>query len=177
MITGKDAKGNKKRGFTLIELLSVVLIFTILLGIGVYSLKNLGEVSSESEAQRIVSLLNVWRESAISTQSSILVRRIGRGFGVSRLRAGFGEQHFANYNFVKLRFGISLATRGVEEALGVIESDGVVFPNDILIFDRRGGAVAGAFYLTDGRLDFAIGVTPSGRIKLWRWRNGAWREG
>ncbi|MEN3045240.1 MAG: prepilin-type N-terminal cleavage/methylation domain-containing protein [Candidatus Hydrothermales bacterium] len=170
-------KMNKKKGFTLIELLSVVLIFSILLGIGVYSLKNLGEISSEGEAQRVVSLLKVWREVAISTQSSVMVGRNQRGFNVTRIRAGFGAENLARYNFRKLRFGKRFANLGVEEANRVIEDDGVVFPNDCLIFDRRGGAVAGAFYLTDGRIDFAIGVTPSGRIKLWRWRNGNWREG
>ncbi len=163
---------NKRCGFTLIELLITILIFGILLGMAVMSLGDLGRVSSEGEAERIVSIIRTWREIAISTQSVVQVSRGENGFIVLKIDTML--HNLDRRGLERLRFGFNSASVGVPEAGGVIESDGVVFDRDTLIFDRRGGATSGAFYLTDGERDFAIGVATSGRIKLWRWVNGSW---
>ncbi len=166
-IKGGGKMKTKKKGFTLVEMLIVITIFGVLFGIAIISLGNLGEVSSEGEAERITQVLKTWRELAISTQNQVEIIRIGNNFvlkinGVERNRRSLS----------KLRFGYSKATVGVTEAGGNLDVDGVAFEGDVLIVDRRGAATQGAFYLTDGERDFAIGVSSSGRIKLWRWGNG-----
>jgi len=171
MKTKKGGK-NKRFGFTVVELLMVILIFGILMSFALIPLGNLGEISSESEAERITNLVKTWREIAISTQSVVRVSREGYFFVVLRVDTIVHAQD--RQPLRKLRFGFKEAEEGVPEAGGVLESDGLAFDSDTLVFDRRGGATSGAFYLTDGERDFAIGIAASGRIKLWRWRNGNW---
>ncbi|MEO0254495.1 MAG: prepilin-type N-terminal cleavage/methylation domain-containing protein [candidate division WOR-3 bacterium] len=168
-----------KRGFTLIEVLVVILIFGILVGIGVFSLADIGRVSAEGEAERLLSVIKTGREAAISNQTPVMVSVVGRRFILTFM--GDQPREFFLVNLERLRLGSTNATQGTPDAASIIESDGICFSEDgvtydrnFLVFDRKGGAFSGSFYLTDGRRDFAVGVSSSGRIKLWRWGNGNW---
>ncbi len=168
-----------KMGFTLIEVLVVILIFGILVGIGVFTLGDIGKVSAEGEAERLLSIIKTGREAAISNQTHLMVSVNGRRFIFTLMETP--PREFLSVSLERLRLGSTQATQGTPDANSIIESDGICFSEDgitydrdSLVFDRRGGAFSGSFYLTDGRRDFAIGVSSSGRIKLWRWGNGNW---
>ena len=60
---------------------------------------------------------------------------------------------------------------GVPDVNGTAGGDAVRFgPSGIATFDRDGSASSGSIYLTDGRTQLAITVTPAtGRVRVRRW--------
>lgn len=50
------------------------------------------------------------------------------------------------------------------------------FTNDQAVFSPQGGCTPGAiyFYSRDGRVQTAVSVNLNGRVRTWRWDNGAW---
>lgn len=51
--------------------------------------------------------------------------------------------------------------------------NGVDFPNRILILDSRGGANRGVIYVTNGTLNYAIGINVVGKTKVYTY-SGSW---
>lgn len=60
---------------------------------------------------------------------------------------------------------------GVPDVNGSLDDDAVRFgASDIATFDADGSASSGSLYLTDGRTQLAVTVTPAtGRVRLRRW--------
>ncbi len=168
-----------KKGFTLIETMVVIIIIGIIIIIAVPNFASMqAKARIRAGANEIAQDLRHIRERALS---------LGRAFTIDspdihtyRITNPDGETSvyvLGGSTGGTLRFGIGSNYAGglPQEANGPIPAGGFDFlPNGILVLDGRGGTNKGVIYLTDGKNNFAVGINPLGKVRMYVYRNSNW---
>ena len=69
--------------------------------------------------------------------------------------------------------GGAFAGNPVEGSVPAPGANGIDFPNRTLVLDSRGGANRGVIYVTNGNLNYAIGINAIGKTKVYTF-SGSW---
>lgn len=160
-----------KRGFTIVELLIVVLIVGIFMGLAIPVFMSIGGESLRSFANTFASTLRSYRETAIvrNMNCTIVFNPSNRTYTVQ-----YGTDTLSNYNIGRPPGAGSATLATPECGGGAPDPDGIQFPGNTLVFRSKGFATPGAIYFTNNQETYAIGITVTGRIKVWKWGGGTW---
>lgn len=183
---------SRHRGFTLIELLMVVVVVGILMAVVVPKFRISPETEVQLAAMQMVQDIDLARTRALTTRS------------LSRVTFAVGTREYSGYlddnddGTIGQTAAERLALRGfdtrplpprIQFGRGVapaVPDDGgagaVTLAGATVDFDARGltmpmGA-GGTVYLEHEVTKSAVTavvISPSGSVRLWTWRNGAWQ--
>lgn len=162
-----------KKGFTIVELLIVILIVGIFMGLAVPVFMSIGSESLRSFVNSFASTLRSYREAAIvkNLDCTIVFNPAANTYTVQYA----GEAQPRQFEIGRppgVASNVGLATP--ECGGGPPEPDGVQFLGNTLVFSAKGSATPGAIYFTNNEETYAIGITITGRIKVWKWGGGRW---
>lgn len=173
-------KGGLSRGFTLIEVMVVIILIGIIL---LFAVPNFSSIQRRARiragAQEIGQDLRSVRERALASgqrfyavkDDSTKSYHVYLPDGTQQTR-DLGATTGGN-----LSFGATNAGAGIpEDPDGLVGSFDFV-TGDTLWFEPRGSMSRGAIYLTDGKEDYAVGVTSLGMIRVYVWgKAGTWNK-
>lgn len=179
-------------GYTLIELLMVVAVVGIMMAVLVPRFRISPETEVQLAAMQMAQDIDLARTRALSTRSVVRVKfqsgalnytgyldddnngTIGETLVERDALRGFATRTLPT----RILFG-----RGSASAVPDDASSGVItFAGALVEFDSRGltlpMGVGGVVYLkqeTSASAVAAVAVSPSGNVRLWTWRDGAWQ--
>lgn len=162
-----------KKGFTLVEVLIVILIVGIFMGLAIPVFTSIRSESLNSFVESFASTLRTYRETAIvrNLDCTIIFDPAVKRYTVQYSGEAFPKE-FSMGRIPGIAPNVTLATP--ECGGGPPEQDGIQFPGNTIIFRSKGFATPGAIYFTNGEETYAIGITLTGRIKVWKWGGGIW---
>lgn len=166
-------------GFTLVELMVVIAIIGIIMVIAVPNFTRIQqEARLRGACQRIAQHLKQIRERAISTNGTFQIAfhtpdmyhytltRPDNTIDVFRLGGEAGG---------RIRFGgTGVSGQPPEGTMAAPGVNGNDFPSSTLFLDGRGGANNGVLYITDGRGNYAVGITRLGKVATYYFYGGSW---
>lgn len=178
-----------RRGATLVELVVVLVIIGLMSRIAVSRMRPSSRATVEHSARVLVQDLDLARTRAFATRSAVNVvvadtmwsmyldhNRDGTFSENATERQAFGAIN-RHARVRPVAFGRGVATKLPTDPLATM-------PTGVrrLRFDSRGATspfgTTAVFYLTnpaDTKTVFAVEVSPSGNVRLWRWLNNAWQ--
>ncbi len=160
-----------KKGFTIVELLIVILIVGIFMGLAIPIFTSIGGESLRSFTNSFASTLRTYRETAIVKNSdcTIVFDPVTNTYIIQY------EGELPRVYDMGRPAGISAGITATPECGGgPADPDGIQFPGNSLIFRAKGFATPGAIYFTNNQETYAIGITMTGRIKVWKWGGAGW---
>jgi prepilin-type N-terminal cleavage/methylation domain-containing protein len=173
-------KGGLHRGFTLIEVMVIIILIGIIL---LFAIPNFASIQRRARiragAQEIGQDLRSVRERALASGQNFYAVKDGSNKSY-HVYLPDGSQQTRNLGATtggNLRFGTTNAGTGIpEDPDGMVGSFDFV-TGDTLWFLPRGSMSRGAIYLTDGKDDYAVGVTSLGMIRVYAWgKTGTWNK-
>ncbi len=170
----------KKKGFTLTEFIVIMAVIGILVGIATPSFVLYFRSIAEQNANQVAADLKDLREISISNSAEVVIQKSGNYNLTATINYPDPDipPEVRHYRYTNIEFHpASVADQPVPDIGGNVESDGFTFPNNTIVFLRSGAVLnSGAIYIRDIRdsRGYAISITLSGRVKLWKW-NGGWR--
>lgn len=171
---------HSRSGFTLIEVMVVIVLIGIIL---LFAVPNFTSIQRRARiragAQEIGQDLRNVRERALSLgQPFYAVKDVSnRSYHVYLPDGTQQTRDLGSTTGGNLRFGATIAAAGIPE-----DFDGTVgtfdfITGDTLWFVPRGSMSRGAIYLTDGKNDYAVGVTSLGMIRVYAFgKTGTWNK-
>ncbi len=167
-----------KKGFTLIELMVVIGIIGVIIALAVPNFAGMQRRARiNAAAQEVAQDIRQIRERALSTSGQFQISFPGVNGRIYRLTRPDGttkDYRLGASTGGNIWFGHTNASGNPPEGSGPVPSDGIDFPGDLLVIDSRGGATKGVVYITDGRDNYAVGINSLGKVKVYRYSNGAW---
>jgi prepilin-type N-terminal cleavage/methylation domain-containing protein len=168
----------KRSGFSMVELLIVLVIVGIILGMTGFAFSRVfRKENPKSIALRINQRIKLWRETAVINKLDCNITLSG-----DTIVCIFSDGTVERLPLSPFTPGGIGVGSGLPEAQYNFDPDGIIFRGwsgswgDTLYFTKTGEATPGAIYFTRSNEDnYAIGVTASGRVKLWKW-GGGWYE-
>ena len=181
-----------RRGYTLVEMLVVMIMVATMMAIALPQLRIAGSTRVQLAGMQLAQDLDLARTRALSTRSSSRVSfassaRKYTGYLDDNTDGTIGEtiaerdalRAFATRELPdNVTFGRGSATA----VPGDGTSTAITFASARVNFDARGlvtpTAAGGVVYLqdmTDPTAVTAVAVSPAGNMRLWTWRNGAWK--
>jgi len=183
---------HRHRGFTIIELLMVVTVVGIMMAIVVPRMRITPATEVQLAGMQLAQDLDLARTRALSTRNMSEVAFAVSGGSYSGYLDINGDSTITQTNAEKLgleAFGTrplpDRITYGRGSATGIpneLSGGAVTFASQKIDFDTRGlpmpMGTAGTVYLrhtTDPTAVVAVAITPSGSVRLWTWKSGAWQ--
>jgi len=165
----------KANGFSLIELMVVIGIIGVLLAFIVPNfIGTQNRLRARAAAQEIAQDLRQARERALAQGGDYQVTFDNganpRHYMITRPDGNTRTFLLAGSTGGNVWFGFAGGgAAGPPENNGPMSGgvNGVDFPNRILILDSRGGANRGVIYVTNGKLNYAVGINAIGKIKVY----------
>ncbi len=172
-----------KRGFSLVELLVVVGILGVLLAIVVpTSGRMISNARVKGTAEQLAQNMREARERAVSRGH--LVELAFGSTGNQLTSATVYHQAVVDTVSNEIYGNSSLGLRPVNPPTSRppdglpagAPAGGIDFTGNRAVFSPQGGCSPGAVYIfsRDGRIQMAVSVNLNGRVRTWRWDNGAW---
>jgi prepilin-type N-terminal cleavage/methylation domain-containing protein len=169
----------RSKGFSLIELMVVIGIIGIVMLIAIPNfVKSQQAARIRAGAQEVAQDFRQIRERAISQNRRYTVKPVpaqSRQYQVTDPLGTTTVYRLGSTTGGNLRFGCSAVPGSLPpEANGAVPASGFDFDGDSLLFEPRGSASQGVAYITDGKRDYAIGVTPLGKVRVYYYAGGSW---
>ena len=183
---------SQRQGFTIIELLMVVVVVGILTAIVMPKFKISAETEVQLAAMQLAQDIDLARTRALTTRSQSRVTfsssareysgyldedddgTIGQTAAERLALRGFDTRPLP----IRISFGRGTAPSAPDDA----GAGAITFANARVDFDARGltwpMGSGGTVYLEHEVTKSAVAaivVSPSGSVRLWSWRNGAWQ--
>jgi prepilin-type N-terminal cleavage/methylation domain-containing protein len=174
-----------KKGFSLIELLAVITIIGVMMLLSIPAFSSIQRrARSRAAAQEIAQDLRLARERALSgcRDYQVTFDLVKATYNILYFDAN-GLSHGASNKLGgttggAITYGLASGVTGnpppPENWQPAPGNGGIDFPSNTLIFDNRGGSNRGVVYITDSHESYAVGVNSIGKVKIYRWGNGAW---
>ncbi len=170
-----DAVRTFSSGFTIIELMVVIGIIGIIMAIAIPNFTATQQRARiRAGANEIAQDFKQIRERALSfSQNFQITSPNSRQYRVTRPSGETKLYRLGQTTGGNLRFGTTgVAGTPPEDNDGI--PGGFDFPLGVLLFESRGTATPGVAYITDGRENYAVGVNPLGKIKVYKYEGGSW---
>jgi prepilin-type N-terminal cleavage/methylation domain-containing protein len=185
LIYGYNPGGFMKKGFSLIELLAVITIIGVMMLLSIPAFSSIQRrARSRAAAQEIAQDLRLTRERALARCRDYRVTfDLANATYTILYIDSLGQPHSAGQKLGgptggAIRYGLASGATGnpppPENWQPAPGNGGIDFPGDVLIFDNRGGSNRGVIYITDVHESYAVGINSIGKVKVYRWGNGAW---
>ncbi|KPK64570.1 hypothetical protein AMJ83_02400 [candidate division WOR_3 bacterium SM23_42] len=182
---GNNTRSNKHNkqhisfGFTLVELMVVIGIIGI---IAVLAVPNFARMQRQARIRgaciKTAQHFKQLRERAISTGGTYEIAIAFPDKYHYRMRRPDGSTEDFKLGGLagpSVYFGgVGVAGQPPEANIAAPGVNGNDFPLGRLIIDGRGGATSGALYITNGRDNWAVGVTRLGKVATYQYMNGSW---
>ena len=175
-----NLKGND-RGFSLVELSVVLAISAILATMAIPMLtSSMHSMQLASDARSIASTMTYAKLSSAS-----LTTRCRLTFDIDNSQWKLERRNPATGNY-ELQEAINQLSSGVADSGIIFKSNSSTsppgFPKDsstVITFSSRGtliepSAGIGIVYISDDTEDYAVSVSASGKVQIWRYRNSQW---
>jgi type IV fimbrial biogenesis protein FimT len=165
-------------GFTIIELMVVIGIIGIVMTLAIPAFSSMqrtmrGRAGTKSAAQNFRYV----RERALATGRNYQITRIdSRRYQITDPDGGISVINLAHTTGGNLQFGTTggIGVAPPEANLASPDPDGFDFDSEVLIFHARGASSKGVVYINDGNDNYAIGVNPLGKIRVYHYDGGSW---
>jgi len=176
----------------MIELLMVVSVVGIMMAIIVPRMRITPATEAQLAGMQLAQDLDLARTRALSTRNmSEVAFTLGAGSYTGYLDIN-GDSTITHTNLEKLGLE-AFGTRPLPDHIAYGRGTATAIPNEVgsgaitfagnhVDFDTRGlpmpMGTAGTVYLhhaTDRSAVVAVAITPSGAVRLWTWKNGAWQ--
>jgi len=167
-------------GFTLVEVMVIIILIGIIM---LFALPNFTSIQRRARiragAQEVGQDLRSVRERALASGQPYYAIKDGsnRSYHVYLPDGSVQTRDLGSTTGGNLRFGVTIAGVGIPE-----DPDGLVgtfdfFTGDTCWFEARGSMSRGAIYITDGKNDYAVGITALGMIRVYVWSQaGTWNK-
>lgn len=171
------------RGFSLVELMVVIVIVGILLGIGIpLTSRTINDARIRGTADRLAQNMREARERAVARghQVALVFGSTGNQLNSSTVYLLSPADTVSTENYGDCNLGLRPAnpptSRPPDSLQAGAPAGGIDFAGNQALFSPQGGCSPGAIYLfsRDGRVQMAVTVNFNGRVRTWRWDNGAW---
>jgi prepilin-type N-terminal cleavage/methylation domain-containing protein len=177
---GSMNKKLKANGFSLIELMVVIGIIGIILVFVVPNFTGMQRrLRARAAAMMIAQDLRQVRERALA-QGGDYRFTFDNGinpkqYTITRPDGSSNTYTLAGSTGGNVWFGCggTFAGNPVEGSVPAPGANGIDFPNRTLVLDSRGGANRGVIYVTNGSLNYAVGINAIGKIKVYTY-SGSW---
>ncbi len=165
---------NKRKGLTLIELLVVITILAIFFGAFSFYLSqsNIREANIKATAENTAQILRNIRNIAIARNSNLIIRRAPQPNTIEIIVENTGDmlRFSLPENFDRLN-----GPKNGVPSQGIPEAQGSLITPETIIFSSTGACLTPCgIYFSDGKNAYAIGISRSGRIKIWKWGGSEW---
>jgi len=163
------------QGFTIIELMVVIGIIGIIVAIAVPSFIQMQQRARiRAGANEIAQDFRRIRERALSmSQTFRITSPTVRQYQVQHPDGNTLLYRLGQTTGGNLQFGTTSAV-GAPPEDNDGTPDGFDFPAGTLRFESRGTATSGVAYITNGKEDYAVGVNPLGKVRVYKYDGGAW---
>ncbi len=180
-------------GFSLIELLTMVAVVGVMMSIIVPRMRISEATEVQLAGMQLAQDLDLARTRALSTRS---ISEVAFTAGSNASYAGYLDvdadstisqttaemQALQAFGTRPLPARVTIGRVSVPNVPGDAGSGAITFANARVDFDTRGlpspMGTSGVVYLThtvDPTAAVAVAVTPSGNVRLWTWKSGAWQ--
>lgn len=166
------------KAFTLIEIMVVITIIGIVMVIAIPNFAAMQQRARvRAGAQEVAQDFRYLRERALSGIGNFQVTLPdNRHYQVTHPNGNVSTYQLGQTTGGSLRFGTTGAIAVTPpEASGPIPGNGFDFGGGTLSFQSRGSATKGVAYITNNKENFAIGVNPLGKIRVYIHTSGVWQ--
>jgi prepilin-type N-terminal cleavage/methylation domain-containing protein len=174
-----------KKGFSLIELLAVITIIGVMMLLSIPAFSAIQRrARAKAAANEIAQDLRLARERALSRCRDYQVTfNLATATYTILYIDSVSQPHSAAQKLGgptggAIKYGLASGVGGnpppPENWQPAPGNGGIDFPGNVLIFDNRGGSNRGVLYITDSHESYAVGVNSIGKVRIYRWGNGAW---
>jgi prepilin-type N-terminal cleavage/methylation domain-containing protein len=165
-------------GFTVIELMVVIAIIGIVMALSIPAFGSMQRTmriraGTKAAAQNFRHV----RERALATGRNYQITRVdSKHYQITDPDGGTSVIDLGHTTGGNLQFGTTggIAVTPPEANIANPDADGFDFATEVLIFQARGASSKGVVYINDGDDNYAIGVNPLGKIRIYHFTSGAW---
>ncbi len=176
----QSRKNVSQRGFTLIEVMVVVVLIGIIL---LFAIPNFASIQRRARiragAEEIGQDFRDVRERALSSGQTYYAVK-GASDRAYHVYLPDGTQRTRELGATtggRLSLGVTNASAAIPEDPDGLPGTFDFLTGDTLWFEPRGSMSRGAIYLTDGKNDYAVGVTNLGMMRIYEWTaTGSWKK-
>jgi type IV fimbrial biogenesis protein FimT len=178
LIYPKNSTIKPPKGFTVIELMVVIAIIGIVMALAIPAFGSMQRTmriraGTKSAAQNFRHV----RERAIATGRNYQITQVdSKHYQITDPDGGVSVIDLGHTTGGNLQFGTTggIAVAPPEANLASPDGDGFDFDGEVLIFQARGASSKGVIYINDGNDNYAIGVNPLGKIRIYHFASGSW---
>jgi prepilin-type N-terminal cleavage/methylation domain-containing protein len=163
-----------RKGFSLIELLTVVTIIGVIMLIAIPNFAGMQRKARINAAtQQVAQDLRQIRERALSSGGTYTIAIAdAHTYRVTKSDGNTMPYRLGGSTGGNIYFGSSGTVTGSPPEGGTNGLD--IPPDSNLVIFSRGSATSGVVYITNGSDNYAVGINLLGKVRIYRYGNGAW---